>query len=59
MFDYLDFVPDLASAVLAGLVFTGRRKIAVALPLVPVAWYSLDPLSADVISVQGTPIPFF
>ena len=59
VFDYLDFVPDLASAVLAGLVFTGRRKIAVALPLALVAWYSLDPLSADVISVQGTTIPFF
>ena len=59
VFDYLDFVPDLASAVLAGLVFTGRRKIAVVLPLALVAWYSLDPLSADVVSVQGVPIPFF
>lgn len=59
VFDYLDFVPDLASAVVAGLVFTGRRKTAIALPLALVAWYSLDPLSADVISVQGVPIPFF
>ncbi len=58
VFDYLDFVPDLASALLAGLVFTGRRKVAVALPLALVAWYSLDPLSADVISVQGAPVPF-
>ena len=59
VFDYLDFVPDLASAVLAGLVFTGRRKVAIALPLALVAWYALDPLSGDVISVQGVPVPFF
>ena len=59
VFDYLDFVPDLASAVVAGLVFTGRRKIALALPLALLVWYSLDPISADVISVQGTPVPFY
>ena len=59
VFDLLDFVPDLASAVLAGLVFTGRRRAAILLPLVLVAWYSLDPLSADFVSVQGTPIPFY
>ncbi|HUH82802.1 MAG TPA: hypothetical protein VLX33_02860 [Nitrososphaerales archaeon] len=59
VFDYLDFVPDLASAVLAGLVFTGRRKIAIALPLALVVWYSLDPLSADVVTVQGVSVPFF
>lgn len=59
VFDYLDFVPDLASAVMAGLVFTGRRKAAIALPLLLVAWYSLDPLSADFVSVGGVRVPFF
>ena len=59
VFDYLDFVPDLASAVMAGLVFTGRRRAALALPLLLVLWYSLDPLSADFISVGGVSVPFF
>jgi len=58
VFDFLDFAPDLASAVLAGLVFTGRRKAAVALPLVLIAWYSLDPLSVNTVVVWGTPVPF-
>ena len=58
VFDFLDFVPDLASAILAGLVFTGRRKAAVALPLALLAWYSLDPLSVDTVSVAGITIPF-
>ena len=58
VFDFLDFVPDLASAAVAGLVFTGRRKAALALPLVLMAWYSLDPFSVDVVVVWGTPIPF-
>ena len=58
VFDFLDFVPDLASAILAGLVFTGRRRAALALPLVLMAWYSLDPLSLDAVVVWGTTIPF-
>ena len=58
VFDFLDFVPDLASAVLAGLVFTGRRKEALAFPLVLMVWYSLDPLSVDTVVVGGIPIPF-
>jgi len=58
VFDFLDFVPDLASAVLAGLVFTGRRKAALALPLALLAWYSLDPLSVNAVSVVGVTIPF-
>ena len=57
-FDFLDFVPDLASAVLAGLVFSGRRKAALAFPLVLMAWYSLDPLSVDTVVVVGLPVPF-
>jgi hypothetical protein len=59
VFDFLDFVPDLASAVVAGLVFIGRRKIAIALPLFLIAWYSLDPLSLVVVNALGIPIPFF
>ena len=58
VFDFLDFVPDLVSAILAGLVFTGRRKAALALPLALMAWYSLDPLSVDSVVVWGTPVPF-
>ena len=57
-FDFLDFVPDLASAVLAGLVFTGRRKAAIALPLVLVLWYSIDPLSQNFVTVGGVAVPF-
>jgi hypothetical protein len=59
VFDFLDFVPDLASAMLAGLVFTGRRKAALALPLVLILWYSLDPLSVDAVKIGGTPVPFY
>lgn len=58
VFDFLDFVPDLASSVLAGLAFSGRRKAALALPLVLIGWYSLDPLSARWINVNGTLVPF-
>ena len=59
VFDFLDFVPDLASALLAGLVFMGRRKAALGLPLALVLWYSVDPLSQDFVSVEGFPVPFF
>ena len=59
VFDFLDFVPDLASAVGAGLAFTGRRKAALALPAILLLWYSLDPLSVDVVQVSGIPVPFF
>jgi hypothetical protein len=59
VFDFLDFVPDLASALVAGLAFTGRRKAAVVLPLLLVLWYSLDPLSADTVQVGGVPVPFY
>ncbi len=59
VFDFLDFVPDLASAVLAGLVFTGRRKMAVGLPVALIVWYSVDPLSKDVIQVGAVGVPFY
>lgn len=59
VFDFLDFVPDLASAVLAGLVFTGKRKAAVAFPIVLLVWYSLDPLSLDSVQVGGVSVPFY
>jgi hypothetical protein len=58
VFDFLDFIPDLASAVVAGLAFTGRRRAAVALPAVLMLWYSLDPLSALTIDVGGAPVPY-
>ncbi|MDA4126157.1 MAG: hypothetical protein OK452_02990 [Thaumarchaeota archaeon] len=59
VFDFLDFIPDTASAVMAGLVFTGRRKLALALPLVLILWYSLDPLSANLVIVGGIMVPFY
>jgi hypothetical protein len=59
VFDFLDFVPDLAAAVMAGFVFTGRKKAALALPIVLIIWYSLDPLSVDFVQVGGVAIPFF
>lgn len=59
VFDFLDFVPDLAAAVMAGLAFTGRRKVALALPLVLILWYSLDPLSVDFVRVGGVAVPFY
>ncbi|MDV3277366.1 MAG: hypothetical protein LYZ69_02725 [Nitrososphaerales archaeon] len=58
IFDFLDFVPDLAAAVTAGLCFTGRRKAAVALPVLLMAVYSVDPLSAPFVSVVGVEVPF-
>jgi hypothetical protein len=59
VFDFLDFVPDLASAVLAGLVFTGRRNAAIAFPILLLIWYSLDPLSLNTVQVAGFPVPFY
>ena len=59
VFDFLDFVPDLASALLAGLVFTGRRKAAIAFPIVLLLWYAIDPLSLDFVQVGGVSVPFF
>ncbi|HEV2226923.1 MAG TPA: hypothetical protein VGR56_09010 [Nitrososphaerales archaeon] len=59
VFDFLDFVPDAASAVVAGLVFTGRRKLGLALPLVLIVWYSLDPLSVNLVQVGGLAVPFY
>ena len=59
VFDFLDFVPDMATAVMAGLVFTGRRKAALALPLILVFWYSVDPLSIESVQVGSIPIPFY
>jgi hypothetical protein len=59
VFDFLDFVPDMATAVMAGLVFTGKRKAALALPLILVFWYSVDPLSMGFVQVGSIPIPFY
>ena len=59
VFDFLDFVPDAASAVMAGLVFTGKRKLSLAFPLALILWYSLDPLSVNFVVVGGLPVPFY
>jgi hypothetical protein len=59
IFDYLDFIPGLVSAVVAGLAFTGRRKLALALPVVLVVWYAVDPLSLNFVMLGGVPVPFW
>ena len=58
LFDFLDFIPDLVSAVVAGLAFTGHRKAAVGLPVLLLVWFTLDPLSPVLVSVGGVRIPF-
>ena len=58
VFDFLDFIPDMVSAVVAGLAFTGRRVAAVALPVVLLVWFTLDPLSATWVNVGGVAVPF-
>lgn len=58
VFDFLDFIPDAVSAVVAGLAFTGHRKAAVGLPIVLLIWFCLDPLSAVWVSVGGVSVPY-
>ncbi|HME18706.1 MAG TPA: hypothetical protein VKF15_03105 [Nitrososphaerales archaeon] len=58
VFDFLDFIPDMVSAVVAGLAFTGQRKAAVGIPVLLLAWFSLDPYSAVVVSVGGVAVPY-
>jgi uncharacterized membrane protein len=57
-FDFLDFVPDAVAAVTAGLCFTGRRREALALPLLLTLVFLLDPLSATFVNVSGVAVPF-
>jgi hypothetical protein len=47
-------VADIAVVVTAGLAFTGRRKLAVALPVLLIVWYSVDPLAVEFVG----PFPF-
>jgi len=58
VFDFLDFIPDLVSAVVAGLAFTGHRKAAVGFPVLLLVWFTLDPLSPVLVSVGGIDVPF-
>lgn len=58
VFDFMDFIPDLVSAVVAGLAFTGHRKAAIGLPMLLLVWFTLDPLSPVLVSVGGVSIPF-
>ncbi len=58
VFDGLDFLPGLASAVTAGLFFSGRRKVGFAIPIALMVIYTLDPLSAGLVSVGPLYIPF-
>ena len=58
VFDFLDFVPDLVSATVAGLAFTRHRKAAIGLPVVLLLWFSLDPISPRLTTLGGIAIPF-
>ena len=58
VFDFLDFIPDLVSAVVAGLAFTGHRKAALCLPVFLLVLFTLDPLSPVLVNVGGVDIPF-
>jgi hypothetical protein len=58
VFDFLDFIPDMVSAVVAGLAFTGHRKAAIGIPVLLMVWFSLDPLSTVTVSVGGIMVPY-
>jgi hypothetical protein len=58
VFDFLDFIPDLTSAVVAGLAFTGHKKAAIGLPTFLLVWFMLDPDSAVFVRVDGVSVPF-
>ena len=49
---------DLAIVLVAGLAYSGRRTAAVALPVVLLAWFYVEPISVTVIDVAGVPVPF-
>jgi len=58
IFDGLDFVPGAVAAATAGLSFTGRIKESLALPLLFIALFTVDPLSSSLISVGSAEVPF-
>ncbi len=58
VFDGLDFLPGLASAVTAGLLFSRRKKLGFALPIALMVIFTLDPLSVVLVSVGPLYIPF-
>ncbi|MFI5404860.1 MAG: hypothetical protein ACHQYR_03945 [Candidatus Gagatemarchaeaceae archaeon] len=54
----LDFMVDLLAAVLAGLCFTGRRKLALGLPILVLAVFVSSPFSLPSVGVGGVEVPF-
>jgi len=58
IFDGLDFVPGAVAAATAGLSFTGRIRESLALPVLFMALFTLDPLSRSLIPVGPTEAPF-
>ncbi len=58
VFDGLDFLPGLASSVTAGLFFSRRIKLGFAVPIALMVIFTLDPLSAVLVSVGPLYIPF-
>lgn len=58
IFDGLDFLPGLASAVTAGLAFSKRRGAVFILPVSLMIIFSLDPLSVLAVRVGAAGIPY-
>src|SRR5713226_9685523 len=58
VFDGLDFVPGAVAAATAGLCFTGRIRESLALPLLFMALFTVDPISSSLISVGPAEVPF-
>src|SRR5207247_490267 len=58
IFDGLDFLPGAVAAATAGLAFTGRIRESLALPILFMALFTVDPLSRSLISVGSAEVPF-
>src|SRR5712691_4447268 len=58
IFDGLDFLPGAVAAANAGLSFAGRIKEALALPILFLALFALDPLSRGLILVGPVEVAF-
>ncbi len=54
----LDFMIDFAAAVVAGLCYTGRRKLALGLPVVLIVVFVVSPFSIGAVDVGGLEVPF-
>src|SRR5207245_9990477 len=58
IFDGLDCVPGAVAAATAGLSFTGRIRESLALPILFMVIFTVDPLSKSLIAVGSAEVPF-